>query len=54
MIDHLFKIEEEHNGNVQVFYLDTYGNIQDIDNVQVKYIPFLGDVIILKQEEVDL
>jgi len=48
------KVEEKHKGNIRVFYLDCYGNIQDIDHVQVKYVPFLGEVVILEQEETEL
>ena len=54
LIKDLFSVKRRYNGNVKVYYLDEYQNLQDVDIVKVVDIPFLGLVVVLKQEEVDL
>ena len=54
VINKLLDLEGKYNGNVKVYYLDEYQNLQDVDLVKVVDIPFLGLVVVLKQEEVDL
>lgn len=51
LINILLKLESKLNGHIKIYYLDEYNNLHDIDEVKIVDIPFLGVVIVLKQED---
>lgn len=54
LVDIGLKLEHSNSEALPVYYLDEYGNLLDVDRVVVKDVPFLGCVLCLMQEEVDL